>query len=489
MTAPSLSVVVPQRHEGEADALRGDLVRYLDGTGLTYELLLPDEHQFGASVRRAIADSRGSVVVVVTPGCEAIAAIGDAMTLIESGSADAVFATTREQLDRWRVTRALLVPLLADPSTGVMAFSSAAAKLCTGESKLVTDGWPFEVSFLLNKYGFRVETVLAQAGQCAVPGALARIAAAFRIRRHDRRLEYRAARRCPVCFSPDVWSCGQVPGNVIRECHRCRCRYLNTLAETESAAPVRRNLEAHPEPAASHEAHSDSAREKTSARRMSGIRGVLAARSRLLEIGIRDGSFGALACREHEYVGIDRAHTAVRNARARGLEAYCASLSNFVNTGPAFDAVALYHVFESMADPHDSLARIKDLLKPGGVLFLTAFDTEGFLYVLTESSGMATHFRSHLILYSRSALIELLERSGFEIVSVAPDFVYRDHRLLRHWLAHRSALVGALGRMILAVTPDPLLVTSGSINIVARRRAGHNFNRRAIRSAEATHVR
>lgn len=485
----SLSVVVPQGSEGEADALRDRLVDYLDGTGLTYELLVPEERQFGVAARRGLSSARGNVIVLITPGCTAIAAVGDAAAMIESGSADAVFVTTPSDLERRRLIRALLVPLLVDSSTGVVAFSSAAGKFAGGESKLPGATWSLEISYLLNKYGFRVESLFVDDGACEIPGFFAQLRAAARIRLEDRKLSYRAARRCPICFSPDIWSCGQVPGNVIRECHRCRCRYLNTLAEPESAAPVRRVLDPHPEPGAAQEVHSDSAREKTSMRRMAGIRGVLPARSRLLEIGIRDGSFGALACREHEYVGIDRAPAAVRSARTRGLEAYCASLSNFVNTGPAFDAVALYHVFESMADPHDALARMKDLLKPGGVLFLTAFDTEGFLYVLTEASGMATHFRSHLILYSRSALIELLERSGFEIVSIAPDFVYRDHRLLRHWLAHRSAFVAAIGRMILAITPDPLLVTSGSINIVARRRAGHNFNGRPIRSAEATHVR
>ena len=71
-----------------------------------------------------------------------------------------------------------------------------------------------------------------------------------------------------------------------------------------------------------------------------------------------------------------------------------------------------------MADPHDALARMKDLLKPGGVLLLSTFDTEGLVYLITERRWMTQNFRTHLILYSRSALIELLEHSGFEIVSI-----------------------------------------------------------------------
>ena len=41
-----------------------------------------------------------------------------------------------------------------------------------------------------------------------------------------------------------------------------------------------------------------------------------------------------------------------------------------MNTGPSFDAITLFHVFENMPDPHDALGRIKDLLKPGGVFVM-----------------------------------------------------------------------------------------------------------------------
>jgi SAM-dependent methyltransferase len=215
----------------------------------------------------------------------------------------------------------------------------------------------------------------------------------------------------------------------------------------------------------------------------------LTARARLLEIGVRDGSFGAAAAQEFEYVGIDPASAAARGARAKGLDVYCASLANFVNTGPAFDAIALFHVLENMADPHDALGRMKDLLKPGGILLLTAFDTEGLLYLMTERHRMAHNFRTHLVLYSRSALIELLERSGFEIQSVGPDFEYRDHRFLRHWVAVRWPMLAAVARLLLLPLPDPLLVSSGSMRIIARRRGGSPMNVRAIRSVEPTHAR
>jgi hypothetical protein len=102
---------------------------------------------------------------------------------------------------------------------------------------------------------------------------------------------------------------------------------------------------------------------------------------------------------------------------------------------------------------------------------------------------MASVFRTHLILYSRSALIELLEHSGFEIDAIGPEFDYRDHRFLRHLFAPRWPWSAALVNAALKVLPDPMLVGTGSIRVIAKRRAGSPLETRAIRSAEATHAR
>jgi hypothetical protein len=123
------------------------------------------------------------------------------------------------------------------------------------------------------------------------------------------------------------------------------------------------------------------------------------------------------------------------------------------------------------------------------VLFLSAFDTEGLIYLFSEKERMARNFRTHLILYSRSALIELLEHSGFEIIDIGPDFEYRDHKFVRHWLTAHYPRIAAVARTFLPLLPDPLIVSTGSIRIVARRRSGATLNIRTIRSVEPTHAR
>jgi SAM-dependent methyltransferase len=498
MSSTSVSIIVPLiGASAELPSTLETVERYLQATGFDFDIRVLDRRDgagYGAMIRRGVSDATGSVIIVVDHDLPyPVSAIGDAVALIESGAAEVVFAC-REGCGDNVALRSLLVPILPDPSLYLKAFSADAARLLIAESKLRGGGFDLEAAYLANRYGFRIERLTVRAeGESTrrTFGFWRGVASAVAIRMTDRRNGYRAPRRCLVCFSTEVRNIDQIPGNVVRACSRCKCRYLGRFEVDGDTQPVRRVLRAHPAPAeiGDETLHRGVAREKTSERRLSALRRHLTSKARILEIGVRDGSFGAAAAREFEYVGIDRAAAAARAGRARGLDVYCSTVPNFVNTGPAFDAIVLFHVFENMADPHDALARMKDLLKPGGVLLLSTFDTEGLLYLITERRWMTQNFRTHLVLYSRSALIELLEHSGFEIVSIGAELAYRDHRFLRHSVATRWPGLAPLVRMLLKILPDPLLVSSGSIRIVAKRRAGSPINFRAIRSVEPTHAR
>lgn len=498
MAGSTVSILLPVGGASQpAAAVRETIERYLATTGFTFEVSIVEDQCYGTAVRRGVADARGNVIVIVDADLPyPVTAIGDAVAMIESGTTDVVFAAPHDGrgepsgLVRW-----MLVPYLPDTSVNLKAFSSSSAKLVVAETKLASEVCDLEIGFLVNKYGLRVERLhveVAAGSAVRAMNPLRAILGALRIWLTNRGMGYRAARRCPVCFSPEVWTCAQIPGNVVRACARCKCRYLNQFStpDEDDTHPVRRVLRAHPIPSELPEmVHSDPARSKTSRRRIALLRKQVPAHARLLEIGVRDGSFGVAASKEYDYVGIDRSPAVAKHARSRGLEVYCATLSNFVNTGPAFDAIASFHVFENMPDPHDALSRIKDLVKPGGILFLATFDTEGLFYLLTERKRMAQNFRTHLILYSRSAMIELLENSGFEIESIGPDLEYRDHKFLRHIAGSRWPFVAPVVRAALRILPDPLLVGTGSIRIVARRRAGAAHNVRSIRAVEPTHAR
>jgi SAM-dependent methyltransferase len=222
---------------------------------------------------------------------------------------------------------------------------------------------------------------------------------------------------------------------------------------------------------------------------MSLLRRSAPGQARVLEVGAGTGLFGDFVAKEFEYVGIDLSEQAVREARARGLDVYRASLTNFVNTGQPFDAVTLFHVFEHLPDPHDALSRIKDLLKPGGVVVIITPDTESLLCAISGDRWVSYKFPEHLILYSRSALIELLEHSGFEIVSATGDYEYCHHDFLISRVEQLNSILGRLARLSVWLLPDPIPVGSGSIRLVAKRRAGPPIEMRGIRAVEPTHAR
>src|SRR6266498_2367447 len=179
MSSTSVSVLIPLT--GPAPELPSTLEtveQYLLTTGFEFDVRVLDSH-------------------LPYP----VNAIGDAVALIESGSAEVVFgnlASTRHVL-----LRLFLVPILPDPTLRLKAFSSDAARLLIAESKLSDGGFDLEVAYLANKYGFRIESLRVNANGHARPsfGAISGLQSAIAIRLMDRNNGYRAPRRCPVCFS------------------------------------------------------------------------------------------------------------------------------------------------------------------------------------------------------------------------------------------------------------------------------------------------
>jgi SAM-dependent methyltransferase len=506
MSATRVSIVVPAIAPCEelgANVRR--IAAYFAQTGLEHEIVVvtgpeggaervPDVVHvvsgggYGAAIKRGALEAHGSIILVVDPTLPyAESVLGDAVAMIDSETTDVVFGIPPHAAKRGTfLLRFFLVPILPDGAMLLKAFSADAARVLFAEAKLTGAGLDLELAFLTNKYGFRVEE-LPVATSTPLPHdhrvCNRRLLDLVRIRMANRQLAYRGARRCPICYSTEVWTQAQVAKNLVRACRRCKSRYLarfwddGELARQASA----QELEA--------TGASPAARLKTSEKRLAVLRRQVTAQARVLDVGAGDALFGSVAAKEFEYTGIDASPLAARAARMRGVEVYCATLEQFVNTGSAFDAITLFHVFECLADPHDALARIKDLLKPGGVVFLTAFDTESLMYLLFERDRLAGNFRTRLILYSQSALIELFERSGFEILSVGGDFEYRDRKAVSRALVTLMPRAGRLAAPLLRVFPDPMLVGTGSIRIIARRRAGPPANIRPIRSAEPTHAR
>ncbi|MBW3670752.1 MAG: glycosyltransferase [Acidobacteria bacterium] len=544
MLSVDVSIVVPAYDE--ASSIRttlDELSSWLDGTGLGWEIIVVDDgsgdgtaavvREFartrpevtvlvqeknqgkGAAVRTGVHHSRGEVIAFIDADLPyQMRNLGDAIALVRSGAADIVIGArdlpSSESDPSYPIVRKLsgrifslfvqnfLIPDIPDTQCGLKAFSRSAASMLFTESTLDSFGFDFEILFLAKKYGYRIERIAV--GMSHRHESKVRIARdsfrmlrdLIRVRMNDRRRIYRRPHRCPVCMTASVKTRTQIGQHVVRECSRCRCRFLAEFPSEEellklyqddyfsSDDSLRRGYST---------PLSDLAEQRTNKARLKILRRYIPPRARLLEVGAGTGSFGMVAGKSHQYVGIDLSREAVSEGRSRGLDLVVSGLGRFVNTGPLFDGICLFQVLEHLPNPHHALASLHSLLKPGGALFLITPDTESLLCAISGDRWVSYKFPEHLILYSRSALIELLENSGFEVLLVSADYEHHDRDFIRSRAETLGPVLGGMFRGLTTLMPRVLPINSGSVRVVARRRAGPPFEARLVRSVEPTHAR
>src|SRR5688500_12610130 len=147
MSSISVSVVAPLlRREGEAPAA---IRSYLETTGFTFEIVAPEGDDYGQALRRGVSEARGGVIVIVDADVPyAVSAIGDAVAMVDSGTTDVVLGSTRSDYAGPALSRWLLAPMLPDPAIRLAAFSSVAAKVVIGETRLSGRGCELEIGYL-----------------------------------------------------------------------------------------------------------------------------------------------------------------------------------------------------------------------------------------------------------------------------------------------------------------------------------------------------
>lgn len=143
---------------------------------------------------------------------------------------------------------------------------------------------------------------------------------------------------------------------------------------------------------------------------------------RCLEIGGSTGfalDFGRFAF-GWEVLGVDPSPLALAGAEALGFPVRRAYFSADLDLGPElFDLAICLEVIEHLPEPHALLAAIHDRLSPNGLLILS---TPNLSLVQPEAEpaalGRALSPGFHLVLYSRDALVRVLEKAGFAAIRV-----------------------------------------------------------------------
>ena len=137
---------------------------------------------------------------------------------------------------------------------------------------------------------------------------------------------------------------------------------------------------------------------------------------RLLDVGCGNGQFLVWA-RElgWEGHGVELDAAAMNVAREQGISVLGSQLEELQGRyAGSFDAITLSHVIEHVYDPSDTLRRCRELLKPGGYLWLETPNTDSLGYSTYGANWRGLEAPRHLVLFNFSSLCWSLERAGFE---------------------------------------------------------------------------
>jgi SAM-dependent methyltransferase len=125
----------------------------------------------------------------------------------------------------------------------------------------------------------------------------------------------------------------------------------------------------------------------------------------------------AAAERGWQPVGVEPSDWAAARARARGAEVIVAPLLGAELPGGRFAAVTMGDVIEHLPDPGAALDRVRELLVPGGVLWLATPDA-GSRVARAMGARWWSVIPTHVHLFTRAGIARLLERHGFDVVEV-----------------------------------------------------------------------
>ena len=136
-----------------------------------------------------------------------------------------------------------------------------------------------------------------------------------------------------------------------------------------------------------------------------------------LDVGCGGGSFlQALRRRGIAAVGLDGSAIAARRA-ANGYSApvVCGALPEAPFLRGFFRTVTLFHVLEHLPDPMEALLTIRELLAPGGKLFVQVPNAACWQFLLFGKRWSGLNVPRHLIHFRAAELQELIELAGFEV--------------------------------------------------------------------------
>jgi len=144
----------------------------------------------------------------------------------------------------------------------------------------------------------------------------------------------------------------------------------------------------------------------------------LAPAARVLDVGCGRGVLlREIAERGFEAHGVEANAAAARGADARAEVRIAPRLADAGYPAAFFDEVVIWHVLEHLRDPRETLEEVRRILRPGGRLVVAVPNLSSAQARWAGAAWFHLDLPRHLFHFTLSALVRLLERTGFVIES------------------------------------------------------------------------
>lgn len=135
---------------------------------------------------------------------------------------------------------------------------------------------------------------------------------------------------------------------------------------------------------------------------------------KLLDIGCGTGDFlSQMKDRDYDVCGIDVSLQACKIARKKGLKIYHNDLIKHHFPAKSFDIITLWHVFEHLYNPSETLKEIKRILKDDGLLIMETPNIDCFSFKIFKGYHFHLDSPRHLHHWNENSMKQILNKNGF----------------------------------------------------------------------------
>ncbi|MCX8130825.1 MAG: class I SAM-dependent methyltransferase [Clostridia bacterium] len=116
------------------------------------------------------------------------------------------------------------------------------------------------------------------------------------------------------------------------------------------------------------------------------------------------------------YTAIEPSSEQAEICRKQGFQTECSMLEDLKGYDDYFDFLTAFELMEHLSDPAEFLSKVHRLLKPGGWLWMSTLNGEGFDIQVLWKDSKSIYPPAHINFFNPDSLSSLLESVGFEVL-------------------------------------------------------------------------